>query len=296
MTAVADIEVLRAPADLSRSDALVGLFTALLVGGALVWCALAGATPLLAAVAATQALVAASWLIVTELPGRKGAAIIAVAAAGAADVAVSVWPHSRLGTLLAIGGLSVPAMFVHQLMRGAARSRIVASLAGTAGLVLTVVSPAALLQLRHEFEDSGGQTPGGTVAAGVLGAAAGGLLIALVADVISSAPRFDPEVPRGLLGVVASTGLGGSVGYLVLSAPDRADFAGGRGVFVGAAVGVLVGLLAVAVAFAGASSTSLSGHEPPTRAATRLRPVLAVLVPLCVVAPVAFLLCLAVHA
>ena len=46
--------------------------------------------------------------------------MIAGLAAAASDVAVSVWPHGRLGTLLPVFGLAVPAMFVHQLARGAA--------------------------------------------------------------------------------------------------------------------------------------------------------------------------------
>jgi len=285
---------------LDRAERAVSVLLAVVFGAPLVLCGLAGATPLLVAVAVVQGAVILAWVVVTDLPGRKGAVLLASCAAAAADIAVSVWPLSRLGTLLAVLGLSVPAMFVHQLMRGAARTRIVASLAGTAALVLIVVSPAALLQLRHEFMDSLGQTPGGTVVAAVAGAAAGGLLIAELADLISPAPRFDPRIPRGLLGVVAATGLGGSVGYLALQAPKRMDFVDGRGVLVGAAVGVLVGLLGVAAAFAEASvgdlaSTQEAVHWPST-AARRLRPALGILVPLCIVSPVALLLCLAVHA
>jgi hypothetical protein len=102
------------------------------------------------------------------------------------------------------------------------------------------------------------------------------------------APRFDPDVPRGALALLASAAVGGSVGYLILR--GDAEFVGGRAAFVGIASGVLAGLFAIAGAFV--------VHGLPPRAtawAPRLRPVVAVLFSLCILAPEAFLLCLAIR-
>jgi hypothetical protein len=262
------------------------LVLAAVVGVGLAVAARTNALALLIAVAVTQALLAAGWVFCSRMPGRKGALVLAALAAAGADVSVSIWPHGKLGTLLAVLGLAVPLLFIHQLMRGAARSRIVQSLSGIALLVLAEVALAALLQLRHEF---GGQT-GGQVVAGVVAAAAGALVVGYLVDLIAPLPRFDPDVPRGLLGVVASAGLGGSLGYLLLQSDRLGTFASGRGAFIGASLGALVGLLAVAVAFA--------ERELPVRAdgaGQRWRPFVGVLVPISVLAPVAFLLCLAIR-
>jgi hypothetical protein len=265
---------------------LTTLAVALVVGVALTLTARAGATPLLIAIAAVQALLAASWVLGTVMPGRIGGLIIATLAATAADVTVSVWPQGQLGTLLAVLGLAVPVMFVHQLARGAARVQVVSSLSAVALLVLGEVSLPALLQLRHEF--SAGDL-GGRVAATAAAAIAGALVIGCLVDLLLPAPRFDPAVGRGLLGLVASAGLGGSVGYLMLR--DQIDFADGRSTFVGAALGALAGLLAISMAF-----VLHTTPEPVAAASRRLRPVLAAVFPIAVIAPVAFLLCLAIRA
>jgi hypothetical protein len=262
------------------------LAAAAVAGLALALTARAGALALLVAVAALQALLAASWVYAGRLPGRKGALLLAAAASAAADVAVSVWPHGKLGALLPVLALAVPLLFVHQLARGAARSRVVASLGSISLLVLAVICLPALLQLRHEF----GGALGGHVVSGVAAAAAGGLVVACLVDLIAPMPRFDPDVPRGLLGVLAAAGLGGSLGYLLLQSSQYTAFIDGRGAFIGGSLGALVALLGVGIAFV--------QRELPVRAgpAGRLRPVLAALAPLCFVAPIAFLLCLAIRA
>ncbi len=261
------------------------LAVALVVGLGLVLTARAGAAELLVAVAVTQALLAVSWVLGTVMPGRIGGLVIATLAAAGADVAASVWPHGRLGTLLAVLGLAVPAMFVHQLARGAARVQVVSSLSAVALLVLGEVALPAVLQLRHEF---GASDPDGRVAATAVAAVAGALVVGCLVDLLLPAPRFDPAVPRGLLGLIASAGLGGSIGYLMLR--DVTDFDGGRATFAGAALGALAGLLAVAGAF-----VLHTTPEPIAALGRRLRPVLAAVVPIAVIAPVGFLLFLAIR-
>ena len=264
---------------------LVGtLAAALILGGGLVLAARHSGTALLAGVAVVQAVFAAAFVFGTVLPGRRGALVIAVLAAAGADVSASVWPHGRLGALLAVLALAVPAMFVHQLLRGAARFHVVSSLSGVALLVFAEVSLPALLQLRHEF----GSAHGGTVSSTAIAAMAGALMVGCIVDLLLPAPRFDPAVPRGLLGLVASAGLGGSIGYLMLK--HESEFGVGRSTFTGAALGALAGLLAVGTAFV-LHTTPI----PPNAAARRLRPVLSALLPIAVIAPAAFLLCLAIR-
>jgi hypothetical protein len=262
----------------------ITLLVAVVVTVALVLTARGGSTPLLIAVAAVQALIATAWVFGTAMPGRRGALIIAGLAAASADVTTSVWPDGRLGTLLPVLALAIPAMFVHQLLRGAARVQVVSSLAAVAMLVLVEVAIAALLQLRHEF----GTDVGGTVAAAVAGAIAGAVVIGCLVDLVLPAPRFDSAVPRGLLGLIAAAGLGGSVGYLLLKGDEQ--FGAERGTFTGAALGALSGLLAIAVAF-------VLHTTPPPRSAIgrRLRPALGAVLPIAVIAPAAFLLCLAIR-
>jgi hypothetical protein len=264
---------------------LGSLAVTVLAGGLLIGAARTSAVALLAAVAVVQGVLTLAWVFGTGLPGRKGAVVIAALAAAGADVTVSRWPSGRLGTLLVVLALAVPAMFVHQLMRGAARARIIESLGGIALVVVAVVALPALVQLRHEFN---GPTLGGRVVAGVVAAAAGALVVGYLVDSVVAAPRFDPTVSRGLLAVVASAGLGGSIGHLMLR--SDAEFLGGRGAFAGAALGALIAFLAVGVAF-----IERSAPMPRAGFARRVRPLLSSLMPLSLLAPVAFVLCLAIR-
>ncbi len=152
---------------------LVSLAAAVVAGLGLAVTARTSALALLVAVAVVQAAFALAWVFGTQLPGRRGALLIAAAAAGGADAVVSVWPHGRLGALVAVLGLALPVLFVHQLARGAARVQIVASLAAIAALVIVEVSLPALLQLRHEFVEA---DQGGRVAHDVQGEALAGRL------------------------------------------------------------------------------------------------------------------------
>lgn len=259
-----------------------------LAGLALTLGARTGALALLVVVAVLQAVLALAWVIGTDVPGRKGALLLAAMAAAGADVVVSVWPSGRLAPLLGVIGLAVPVLFAHQLMRGAGRVRVSASLSSIALVVLALVALAALVQLRHEFA---GPDLGGKVVAGVTAVVAGALTVGFLVDMIVAAPRFDPAVPRGLLGVVASTGLGGSIGYLMLQSGGYSEFVDGRGTFLGASLGALVALLAVGVAF-----LEHGLDKPASALAGRLRPAVAAFVPLALIAPLAYLLCLAIRA
>lgn len=265
----------------------LGAVVVLVAGAALVVAARAGATPLLIAVAVVQGVLAPAWVLGTSMPGRWGGIILAGLAAAGADVAVSVRPEGRLGVLLPVLGLAVSAMFVHQLLRGAARVHVVASLSGIALLLLAEVALAALVQVRHEFAVGAGAADGGKVAAALAAAVAAGLLASLLVDAVAPVLRFDPQVPRGMLALVAAAGAGAAVGALLPG--DRAGISGARAIVLGAGLGALAGLLAVAAGFV------LHGPAASSRLAGSARAALAGLLPLAVLMPVGFLLALAVR-
>lgn len=281
MTDVDEVE-----ADVATSPFLAGIAFAVVIGAILGITARLGALDLLIGVAVVQAVVTFAVAYGFQLPGRKGAVVLAALAAAGADIVVSVWPHSRLGTLLAILGLAIPLLIAHQLLRGAARVRVLDSLGGAAVIVLAVVALPALIQLRHEIVST---TTAGRVVFGVVLSMVAALVVGFLSDLVVAAPRFDAAVPRGLIGVLASGVVGALVGYLTLR--DTGEFAGGRGLFVGASLGVLVALIAVGVAFAEATTPAAGSGV-----SRRIRAGVAVVVPVCFLAPVAFLLCLAIRA
>ncbi|WP_143168079.1 hypothetical protein [Jatrophihabitans endophyticus] len=271
-------------------DLLAVAAVALVVGAGATAAAYGGATALLVAVVAVQTLFGLGWVLGTGMPGRRGGVVVGALAAAGADVAVSLYPQDRLGPLVAVLALAVPVAFVHQLLRGAARVQLVSSLSAVALLVLAQVSVSAWVQLRHEFTGSARLGTGieGRVSAAVVGAAFAAVLVGCLVDVVVSVPRFDPAVPRGVLGLVAAAAVGAAAAYLALR--DVRDFGDGRAVFLGAAVGALAGLLAIAATFV--------AHTTPrgTSWLARLgRPVYTALLPVCVLAPAAFLLCLAIR-
>ena len=253
---------------------------AIVVGAALTVAANLGAVQLLVAVAVMQGLLVISWVLGTGLPGRIGGFLVGALAAAGADVVVSKWPHGQLGTLLGVLALAVPAMFVHQLTRGVVRVRVTESLSDIAILVVAVVALSALMQLRHE-------TDGKVMVTVVVLAAAGALVVGHLVDAVHPRPRFDPTVSRGFLAVILATGAATAISYLRLH--NSIEFTAGRAAVLGAAVGGVVSLFAVGAAFVEQTSSA------PTGSTRFLRPIFGVLLPLSLVAPVAYLLCLAIR-
>lgn len=264
---------------------LGSIAAAVLVAAVLGITARVGAVDLLVGVAVVQAVLTVSVAYGFGVPGRKGIVVLGALAAGGADTVVSVWPHSRLGTLLAVLGLAIPVLIGHQLVRGAARVRVLESLGGAALVVVAVIALPAYVQLRHEFV---GTTTAGRVGFAVVLSMVAALVVGYLADLIMPAPRFDPHVSRGLIAVVASTAVGALVGYLTLRTVS--EFTGSSGLFLGGSLGVLVALVAVGLAFAESSAAPVASAW-----GRRLRPVLAAALPISVLAPVAFLLCLAIR-
>ena len=259
---------------------LLAAAVAVVVAGGLAVLANAGPGQLVLGVAIVQGIVIVAWVFGTDMPGRIGALIIATLAAIASDAVMTAWPHSQLGPLIGVLGLALPAMFIHQLTRGVVRSRVVESLSAVAVVVVATVALSALIQLRHETD--------ARVTSTAIAAAGAALAAGLVTDAVLPALRFEPEVPRGLGGVIVSLVVGGIVGFVRLH--GTVEFSTGRAILLGAALGVIVGLLGV-----GSSYVTYTLRTSSTGARV-FRPVLEAVLPLAVVAPIAYVLCLAIQA
>jgi hypothetical protein len=260
---------------------LGALVLAALLGAGLAYAEHQNARATLIAVALTQALFVLSWVFSSGLPGRLGALGIGAASSAVADTIVNRWPHDELGTLVAVLGLALPAMFIHQLVRGRRRIRVVESLSDVALLVVGTVALAVLIQLRHE---ASGQAMGIAV---VLCAG-----VALVAghfvDAIWSPIRFDPAVSRGVPALLVSIAAGAVVGYQRLH--GLGQFGDYRSLGVGASVAAVTALFAVGAGFIETASTL-----PSNRTARLLRPLFATTCSFALMSPVAYLLCLVIR-
>ena len=284
---------------------------------------------LLVAVAIVQGLLVVSWALTfgppvlepspidlpprltrlpSSMPGRIGAVLIGGAAAAGADVAVSVRPHAALGPLLIVLGLAVPLMFAHQLTRGVVGVRVVASLSGVSVLVVSVVALTALVQLRHEDD-------GARRAVAAVAAAGTAVVVGYLVDLVWSRPRFDPDVPRGLMAVGLATVAGTAAGVAALN--SSANFTTTQATLFAAVIALVAALTAVSVAMIahgvavgtvvavdGQAAVSTGSHAgtgvtgsidvPVDRpdAAAVLRPIAVAVVPLALVSPVSYLLLL----
>jgi hypothetical protein len=128
---------------------------------------------------------------------------------------------------------------------------------------------------------------------------AAAVLVAHVGDRLWSRPRFDPEVARGLFGVVAGTVVGGACGLVLLKDVDGFGLA--RAAWVAPVMAAVAALLSVGAGFIVHGLPETHPADPTTDAGPyhegdpSLLPVVSVLLPLALSAPVAYLLCIAGH-
>ena len=246
-----DARVPRDPAGTMSRATVTILACGALIGGSYL-----GVIGLLVALAAVQAVLVVSWVLGTALPGRIGGLILGVLSAGAADAAVMRWHDNGYQPVLAVLGVAIPVMFVHQLTRGVVRTRVVESLAHIALMILAVTAASGLIVLRY-------QSNGDKTTLAVIGAMGAGLVVNHLTDLVVPVPRFDPKVNRGLPAVVLGVAAGGAVG--VLSLRQLIDFANARGAFLGAAVAAVACLISIGTSFAGTHTTltpAPTGSQP----------------------------------
>jgi len=226
-------------------------------------------------VALAQAVLAPVWMLGTDRPGRIGGVLIGVGAAAVGDVALLVRDRNSPVVLLGVLGLALPAMVVHQLVRGVVRVRVTESVSAVALLVAAEVALCLPIALARA-ED--GHRLVGTV---VLAAAAG-LTVARLTGALAPVPRIAGGVPYGLAAVVLAAVAGAVAGAATAGGPLTA----GAGAGVGALVGAVAALVAVGVGFV---TLALPDRPRPLVPA-----VLSVLLPLALVAPVGYLTVLSV--
>jgi hypothetical protein len=231
----------------------------------------------LAAVGVLQAALVWAWMLGTAVPGKWGGVLLGLGAGAAADAGLLLDRHDGLTPLLTVLGLLFPALVAHQLARGVVRTRVTESLAGIAGLCAVVVALSCYLQLHQDT---------GTVAEAALLAAAVGLLAGRLLDTVRPAEGFAEGVFHSLLGVLGA-GLAGAAAALVRLHGWPVSVAGAG--LLGGGVGVTVGLVAV-----GAGYIAVTVRPRRTPFAPFTLPVLRVLLPLALAAPVAYLLGLVV--
>jgi len=226
-------------------------------------------------VALAQAVLAPVWMLGTDRPGRIGGVLIGLGAAAVGDAALLVRDRNSPVVLLGVLGLALPAMVVHQLVRGVVRVRVTESVSAVALLVAAEVALCLPIALARA-ED--GHRLVGTV---VLAAAAG-LTVARLTDALAPVPRIAEGVPYGLAAVLLAAVAGAVAGAATAGGP----LTGGAAAGVGALVGAVAALVAVGVGFV---TLALPDRPRPLVPA-----VLSALLPLALVGPVGYLTVLSV--
>ena len=163
--------------------------TAATAGAVLVGAALLGPAVLLVAVAVLSVALTLGLLVLLDAPASLGGPGVVVLAVLAAAVVVVVGDGSVDG-LAGVVALSLVAALVHQLTRRTRRVAVTESLADTM-LAVVLVTAAACLSALAQRPD------GGAVAVLALAAAASGLLVARLGDLVAARARAGaPGDPR----------------------------------------------------------------------------------------------------
>lgn len=256
----------------ARLEHLVAALVAAAVTALLVFAGTVGLNALVAVVAGLQALLVAGWAL--EQPELIGPMVIAGAASIASDVLLTVRDRATLASVLGVFGLSVLALIAHQLVRRPIRTRVAESMAGLAALVVIAGALGALIVVRRG-------TSGEDLLAATVLATGIALVIGHLVDAVVPAPRFADDVPCGLPALLLGAVAGAATAIWRLR--DVASVGTVAAGFLGAALGLVAGLVAVGTAFI----------DPDIR--TRwAAPYLRVVLPVALAAPVAYVLSRAV--
>lgn len=210
-------------------------------------------------VLAVQCGLVVGWSRITDVPGRKGAMIIGLGAAGAVDVLLWLEPADRrLGPAATVLAASVLAALFHQLARRGDRSGATESLASSVfGVVLVTLAAAWLPASTTESDSYVATTMLATLAAAALLEAA------------ASALRLPASLRLPAVVVVAAAGGTGVGLWLPFFSPVS-----------GIALGATVGLIGT-VAFAAAALSRRYASDRTLFAAT---------IPVAAVGPAAYFL------
>ncbi|NEK58288.1 hypothetical protein GCU56_10440 [Geodermatophilus sabuli] len=183
------------------------------------------------AVAVLQLALVAAWVPATGIPARTGAPALGLAAAAGADLLMVLPERPELGALVAVPGLGLLAVVLHQMLRRAPRQDVVGSMAGVLVLLCAASALAALLRLEAP---GAGEAPV-TTAVLVVGTT---LVVGHLVDSVLPRPPVADGVPCGVPALVLS----------VLAGAAVALFRHGSGELLEVVTVLTVGLLLGAVA------------------------------------------------
>jgi len=234
-----------------------------------------GPTGLLVTVALLQIGLITAWSRATGTRGYVGSLVIGAATAVSADTVLALQSAPDLGPLAAVLALAFIAAMLHQLTRSAPRRLATASLAGISTLAIALVALSTFLLLFRV-------TDGSTVYVATVVTAGGAVVVGHLVDLLLPIPRITPRVPRGLLGLLLSVGTGIAASVTLSKPSGLIDNLGAA--IVGAIIGLVSALLAVAASYIAADRLQPSWAHPWLQA----------LLPLAGVAPVCYFLALRV--
>lgn len=234
-----------------------------------------GPTGLLVTVALLQIGLIAAWSRATGTRGYLGSLVIGAGTAVTADTVVALNSEPDLGPLAAVLALSFIAAMLHQLTRSAPRRLATASLAGIGTLAVTLIALSALLLLYRI-------TDGSAVYLSTVAAICGAVVVGHLVDLLLPVPQIAPGVPRGLIALLLSVGTGVAASVLLSDAGGLIESLGAA--IVGAIVGLVSALLAVAASYIAAERPQLNWSLPWLQA----------LLPLAGAAPIGYFLALRV--
>jgi hypothetical protein len=257
---------------------------ALLVGLPVLLPGSAGDAGRAVAVVVVQAAVAAAWVALAGLRPAGGVFVLGLAAAGAADLAALLTARPEAGSVLPVLGVGFVLAVLVQMLRRAPRTALVSSLAGSAVLVCAAAAPALWVV-------AGRADGGDPLVRVVVLAAAAGLVVAALVDVVAVRPRLAAGAPAGVPGLVLGTLAGAATAYL---SPRSGALEGDAAVLLTGAGTALVAVLVRAAGRFAAADRAGSADGPddgpadgPADVPGWSAPLLAALLPLAVLAPAA---------
>ncbi len=184
-----------------RSVSLAVAVFAALLGFALIVGANTAPHSFALVVLGVQVLFVVSWTIATRPPGPRVVAAVGLAAALASSIGVA-WPtHASLAPLAYVTAGAFALGAVGQLLRKGGRDQVTESLGATLIVVVGVVAYASLIVLSRL--DLGKES-----IAACLTAAAVGIFVARLLDVVFPFPRTTPQVARGTIGIIVGAMVG----------------------------------------------------------------------------------------
>lgn len=234
-----------------------------------------GPSGLLVTVVVMQAGLIGAWARATGTRGYIGSLVIGTGTAMSADTILALQSEPDLGPLAAVLALAFLAGILHQLSRSAPRRLATASLAGVSTLAVTLVAMSALLLLYRVTDGSGFYVA-------IVVASGGAVAVGHLVDLMLPMPRITPDVPRGLTALVLSVGTAIAAAVTLSDAEGLMESLGAA--MVGAILGLVAALLAVAASYIAAQRRRLSWSLPWLQA----------LIPLAGAAPVGYFLALQV--